>query len=67
MLIRAYYILAGRKILSTKSDTCFMNYYNFLAPSRGVKMRCISFISLVRFGDFKKNILCIFFNQSVFK
>ena len=40
--------------------------YNCLAPSRGIKMRCISFISLIKFGGTFENTVCIFFDQSVF-
>ena len=52
MLIRAHYILAKYKILSTKNDSCIMNCYNCLDPSRGIKMRYVTLTDLSIFGDF---------------
>lgn len=43
-----------------------MNHCNCLAPSRGIKIRCISFISLVTFGDTFEKYCLHFLYQSVF-
>lgn len=38
--------------MSTKNDARIMNYYNCLALSRGIKMRCITLTGLIICGDF---------------